>query len=82
MAMQRKKIGTILDGDLLERVKQRAYQQQITLNRIFEKALSAYLLQKTEEMPVFSAVESSFGVIKLPLDVVKKIAEEDVYALE
>lgn len=80
--MMQKKIGTILDEGLLERVKQRAHQQHITLNRIFEEALSEYLLRRTSQEARFSAVEASFGALKLPKKIVQKIAQEDIYETE
>lgn len=77
-----KKVGTILDEGLLEKVKQRAHQEQLALNRVFEKALSEYLLRYAPQQAQFSAVEASFGVLKLPVEIVQKIAKEEIYDTE
>ena len=77
-----KKIGTILDEDLLEKVKQKALAQHTTLNHIFEDALSEYLSRQASSKQKLSAVEMSFGVIPLSPGIVQKIAQEDIYAIE
>lgn len=77
-----KKIGTILDEGLLIKIKQKAHQERITLNHLFEEALLDYLIKYTSQKPQFSAVEASFGVMKLSARVAQKIAKEDIYETE
>jgi len=76
--MQRK-IGTILNEDLLKKAKQKALAQHTTLNHIFEEALAEYLSRRIGLEQKLSAVEVSFGAIQLPSKVVQKIAQEEIY---
>ena len=77
-----KKVGTLLDEDLFKKAKARALSEHTTLSRVFEKALSRYLSSAAYGRRKLSMVEMSFGVIKLPRKVVKKIAQEDIYDVE
>lgn len=77
-----KKIGTLLDENLLKRAKQMAYRQHTTLNHIFEEALGEYLFRQIGSKEKLSSVELSFGVLQLPSAVVRRIAKEDIYATE
>ncbi len=77
-----KKIGTVLDEDLLKKVRQKALAKHTTLNRIFEEALSEYLSREIGSKQKLSAVDLSFGVIPLPSKTVQKIVQEDIYEAE
>ncbi len=76
--MQRK-VGTILDENLFKKAKQSALRRHITLNHIFEEALTEYLSRQTGLKQKFSAVEMSFGALQLSPRVVRKIAQEEIY---
>ena len=76
--MQRK-IGTLLDENLLKKAKEKAYARHTTLAHIFEEALSEYLSRETISKQRPSMVETSFGAMALPLKVVQKIAQEEIY---
>ena len=77
-----KKIGTLLDVDILQRAKERAMAQHTTLNHLFEQALSEYLGRESGSKRRFSTVETSFGAISLPHSIVQKIAQEEFYETE
>lgn len=77
-----KKIGTVLDENILKRAKQKAHEQHTTLNHLLEEALSEYLSRQTDSQQKASLVEMSFGVISLPLKVVQKLAREEIYETE
>ena len=77
-----KKIGTLLDDELLRKAKQNALAQHTTLNHIFEEALVEYLSRQIDSKQKLSAVEVSFGAMKLPLKVVERIAQEEIYEAE
>ena len=74
-----KKIGTLLDENLFKKAKEKAHIQHTTLTHIFEEALSEYLSRETDSRNRPSMVETSFGTIALPLKVVHKIAQENLY---
>lgn len=77
-----KKVGTILNEELLRKAKKQALSEQTTLNHIFEKAISDYLMRQSGVKRKFSAVDMSFGSMKLSRKVVEKIAREDLYEAE
>jgi hypothetical protein len=77
-----KKIGTLLDQKLLNRVKEKVLEEHTTLSHLFEKALTEYLAKESRSKQRFSMVETSFGVIRLPREVVERIAQEDIYEVE
>lgn len=77
-----KKIGSILDEDLIKKAKLEAVAEHTTLNHILEKALADYLFRNAGGKQKLSAVEISFGVMKLPAKVVQKIAQEGIYEAE
>ena len=77
-----KKIGTILNEEILKKAKQEALAQHTTLNHIFEEALSQYLSKQAGSKQKLSVVEMSFGAIRLSARAVAKIAQEDIYATE
>lgn len=77
-----KKIGTVLDENLLKKAKQKAQAKHTTLNHIFEEALAEYLARQIDVKERLSEVELSFGAISLPSKVVHKIAQEDIYETE
>lgn len=76
-----KKVGTLLDESILKKAKEKALLQHTTLNRIFTEALSQYLSRETVTKQRFSSVESSFGASRLPVKIVRKIAQEEIYEI-
>lgn len=74
-----KKIGTLLEDSILEKAREEAHARHTTLNRIFEQALIEYLSKHTGTQKKISGVETSFGVLKLPPRIIKKIINEDIY---
>ncbi len=76
-----KKIGTLLDDDLVKKAKEAAFVRHTTLNRIFEEALREYLSRQGAGRKL-SGVESSFGAMKLSPNIVRMIAHEDIYDAE
>lgn len=77
-----KKIGTILDEELLKKAKNEAHNRHTTLSRIFENALVEYFLKRIPAKQKLSSVEMSFGAIAIPSKTVQKIAQEEIYESE
>jgi len=77
-----KKIGTLLEEKVLKEAKQKALEEHTTLNHIFEKALSDYLLRQSSSKQKLSTVEMSFGAMRLSSKIVQKIAQEEIYETE
>ena len=78
-----KKIGTILDGQILSEARAYCAKVHIPLSRLLEEALSAFLhKEKQISKPTFSSVDTSFGSIKVSPKVLKTILEEDIYGIE
>lgn len=76
----KKKIGTILDEDLVLEAKRRALSENRSLNQLFEEALRRYLdsFRKKD-----SVSKSSKGSMHVSVDVLKQImAEESFYEPE
>lgn len=75
----KKKIGTILDEDLIYRAKQVALSEQQALNQLFENALKMYLnlLEKKKDTGRNNISEETRGVMNISPDVLKAIMEEE-----
>lgn len=73
-----KKVGTILDENLLKMAKQKALTQHISLSHLFTEALSGYLQRKTGPSLSFSTIEASFGALKISKPDLKSVLEEDL----
>ncbi|MGB9846733.1 MAG: hypothetical protein ACPLRH_04410 [Desulfotomaculales bacterium] len=77
----RQKIGTAINPRLLSQAKLVARQKQKHLNEIIEEALEQYLTgnkKKTREgLP--SVVRSTKGSLPAPVDLVKKVLEEELF---
>ena len=73
-----KKVGTILDENLLKMAKQKALAQHTTLSHLFEEALSGYLQIKSGSSLSFSTIEASFGALKISKTDLKSILAEDL----
>ncbi len=74
-----KKFGTVLDEKLLSRAKAYCHRKHKTISRLMEEALKEYLQKEERPTSSFSAVEASFGTLKIPLKDLRSILEEDVY---
>ena len=75
----KKKIGTILDEDLIYRAKQVALSEQQALNQLLENALKMYLdlLEKKKNTGRNNISEETRGVMNISPDVLKAIMEEE-----
>jgi len=73
-----KKVGTILDENLLKMAKQKALAQHTSLSHLFTEALSRYLQEKPEPSLSFSTIEASFGALKISKPDLKSVLEEDL----
>ena len=73
-----KKVGTILDENLLKMAKQKALAQHTTLSHLFEEALSGYLQKKSGSSLSFFTIEASFGALKISKSDLKSVLEEDL----
>lgn len=75
----KKKIGTILDEDLIYRAKQVALSEQQALNQLLENALKMYLdlLEKKKNTGRKNISEETRGVMNISPEVLKAIMEEE-----
>jgi len=75
----KKKIGTILDEDLIYRAKQVALSEKQALNQLLENALKMYLdlLEKKKNTGRKNISEETRGVMNISPDVLKAIMEEE-----
>ncbi|MHB2016380.1 MAG: ribbon-helix-helix protein, CopG family [Candidatus Xenobia bacterium] len=62
MALQKRKIGTVLDGDLVERAREIAAAEGKSLAQVIEEALRAHVARRSIGE---SAVQRMRGVFKL-----------------
>lgn len=74
-----KKIGTILDEELLKKTKEKASAEHTTVSHLFQEALREYLQKKERNAADLSVIESSFGVLKISPKALKIILEEDIH---
>ena len=74
-----KKFGTVLDDKLLSRAKAYCHKKHKTISRLLEEALGEYLQKEERPVPSFSAVEASFGALKISSRDLRSVLEEDVY---
>lgn len=76
-SIMKKKIGTIIDEDLLWEAKKLALDQKRPLSQLLEDALRAYIEQSKQKNKGGSIVLQTKGMFKLPRDVVEAILEEE-----
>ena len=74
-----KKFGTVLNEKLLFRARAYCHREETTISHLLEEALNAYLRKKEHTAASFSAVEASFGALKISPKVLRSMLEEDVY---
>lgn len=74
----KKKIGALLDEDLVHRAKKIASAQKQPLNRLLEDALRRYLLDlETKDRPKVKDIsEATKGIMSIPGPTLKAILEE------
>ncbi|MBI4312452.1 MAG: hypothetical protein HY681_11815 [Chloroflexi bacterium] len=68
----KKKIGTVLDEELLRRAKMTAAKEGIPLSVLLGRALEAYLRPGKGDI-----VAETWGIMKADTDIVKRIMEEE-----
>jgi hypothetical protein len=73
----KRKIGTIVDEDLIFMAKEIALAQKRPLNLLIEEALKTYLKNIEEPKRRKMIVESTKGVMKVSKETLKKIMEEE-----
>jgi hypothetical protein len=73
----KKKIGTIVEEDLIFKAKEMALAQKIPLNLLIEEALKAYFqnIEKPKERKRIA--QSTKGIMKIPKETLKRIMEEE-----
>jgi metal-responsive CopG/Arc/MetJ family transcriptional regulator len=72
----KKKIGTILDEDILFAAKHMALLQKKTLSEFLEDAIRTYLGLQKENLNIS---EETKGVMKMSPDALKKVMEDESY---
>lgn len=73
----KKKIGTIVDEDLIFMAKEVALAQKRPLNLLIEEALKTYFKNIEEPMRRKMVAESTKGIMKISKETLKKIMEEE-----
>jgi hypothetical protein len=73
----KRKIGTIVDEDLIFMAKEVALAQKRPLNLVIEEALKTYFKAIEEPRQNKMIAESTKGVMKIPKQTLKKIMEEE-----
>ncbi len=69
----KKKVGTVIDAELLHQAKLVAARDDVQLAQVFEAALRQYLQRKRTT----SQVDRSRGALRAPPEVVHTILEEE-----
>lgn len=77
--IMQKKFGTVLDDKLLNEAKLFSQKEHTTIGRLIQESLSEFLERKKHLYSPFSAVDASFGVLKIESKKVKNILNEDLY---
>ena len=72
-----KKIGTILDDKLLSEAKIFSRKEHITISSLIQQSLAEYLERKKYPASSFSAVDATFGALKISPQELKSILNED-----
>ena len=72
-----KKIGTILDDKLLNEAKIFSRKEHITISSLIQQSLAEYLERKKHPASSFSAVDATFGALKISPQELKSILNED-----
>lgn len=72
----KKKVGTVLDEEILFEAKQVALIQKKPLNQLIEDALKMYL-EKDKGKKQKSVVQNTRGIMKISKNVLKAVMEEE-----
>ncbi len=73
----KRKLGTIVDEELIFMAKEVALAQKRPLNLLIEEALKTYFKKIEEPKRRKMVAESTKGIMKIPQETLKKIMEED-----
>ncbi len=63
-----KKLTLSLDGNIIEKAKEYARSNEVSLSKLVESYLSSLLESNTEEVEITPLVESLIGIIDIPED--------------
>lgn len=72
----KKKIGTIVEEDLIFKAKEVALAQKIPLNLLIEEALKTYFQNIETPRRRKMIAESTKGIMKIPRETLKRVMEE------
>ncbi len=75
----KKKIGTILEENLIIAAKRQALSESISLSELFERALKKYLRYFEHENKKGVISRESTGSMKVSKDIVKQVMSEENY---
>ncbi len=75
----RKKMGTVLDEELLTQARLIAVKEGKKLSQVFEEALREYLAKGEGKVKGKSVVEETKGALKADKKLVMKILEEEPF---
>ncbi|UCD84822.1 MAG: hypothetical protein JSU92_01140 [Deltaproteobacteria bacterium] len=75
----KKKIGTIMEEDILNRAKWTALKEGKKLNQLIEDALESYIKEKDKGRRDKSIVQATKGVFKVNKKVVDEILRQEPF---
>jgi hypothetical protein len=75
----KRKIGTLMEEELIYKAKKVALSQNKPLNAVLEEALSHFFQGEEEKAKGGHIARSSQGIMRLPKKLLKKIMEEEGY---
>jgi len=75
----KKRIGTILDENLINLAKQIAITQNLTLNQLFEEAIRNHLGWFNEENKPTNIVDQTKGAMKVSPELLKVVMAEESF---
>lgn len=70
------KVGTTLESNLYDRILQKAKEDGLRVNEVFEQALRAYL---SDDEPGSDYVAESYGSYQVSQEAFDEIVESDIY---
>jgi hypothetical protein len=75
------KIGTILEDDVIQKLKERAIKEKRPISEIIQEAISRYLTGGSEQREIRKSAVEHFCTrpFNLSANEVREIAEEDYY---
>ncbi len=75
----RKKVGTILDEELILKAKQVAILKKQSFSQLLEDALKIYLITLEKKHGKDNITQNTKGIMRIPVASLKTLMEEEIY---